>query len=75
MAEKKDNKRTYFQKFIPPETKEHAEAARAEMRKSFAALFPPEFIAHRRAARREFLLAARELINHALDRMEIEANE
>lgn len=75
MAEKKDNVRDHFQQFIPEEAKEHAEAARAEMRKSFAALFPPEFIAHRRAARREFLLAAREIINHALDRVATEEKD
>ena len=44
--------------------------AREEMRKSWATLLPPEFVAHRRTARKEMLLAARELINHALDRLE-----
>jgi hypothetical protein len=75
MAEEKETTRKEFRQCIPPEAKQHAEAAREEMRKSFAALFPPEFIAHRRAARREFLLAARELIDYALDRVDTKVNE
>jgi hypothetical protein len=55
---------------IPWEAREHARAARAEMRRSIEALFPKEFIEHRRAARQEMLLAARSLIEHALERME-----
>jgi 23S rRNA G2069 N7-methylase RlmK/C1962 C5-methylase RlmI len=56
--------------FIPEAAFEHAKAARAEMRKSFAAILPPEFIAHRKKARLEMLRAAREIINHALERLE-----
>jgi hypothetical protein len=56
--------------WIPEEAYEHAKAARAEMRESFKALFPPEFIARRKAARREMLLAAREVINKAIERVE-----
>jgi hypothetical protein len=52
------------------ETREHLRSARKEIRDAWEALFPPEFITHRRAARREFLLAARTLINHALERIE-----
>ena len=55
---------------FPEEALEHARAAHTEMRESFKALLPPEFIEHRRAARREILLAAREMINHAIDRLE-----
>ncbi len=55
----------------PPEaTREHLRSARKEMRDAWQTLFPPEFIAHRRAARREFLLAARTLIDHAIERMD-----
>jgi hypothetical protein len=72
MSENEDDVRGHFNQFIPQEAREHAEAAREEMRKSFAALFPPEYISHRRAARKEFLLAAREIINHALARIESE---
>lgn len=75
MAEKKDPKRkSSFGEFIPEEAVEHAKAARAEMRKGFESVFPPEFIAHHRAAHREMLLAARELLNHAIERMETQEN-
>jgi hypothetical protein len=71
MAEKKDAKRKPpIREFIPEEAAEHAKAARAEIRKGFESIFPPEFVAHHRAARREMLLAARELLNHTIDRME-----
>jgi hypothetical protein len=71
MAEKKDPKRKPpFGERIPEEAFEHARAARAEMRKGFESIFPPEFVAHHRAARREMLLAAREFLNHAIERME-----
>jgi hypothetical protein len=55
----------------PPEaTREHIHSARKEMREAWKALFPPEFIEHRRAARREFLMAARTFIDHAIERMD-----
>ncbi len=65
MAEKKESKCP-----VPEETREHVNTARAEMRESVKGLFPPKFIEHRRAARREMLMAARSLINHALERIE-----
>lgn len=55
---------------IPEESRQHMKAAQAEMRESWKAFVPPEFMEHRRAARREMLLAARSLIDHALERME-----
>ena len=70
MAEKEKKEHKHFKEHIPEEARQHAKAARAEMRKSWAALLPPEFVAHRRQARKEMLLAARELVNHALDRLE-----
>jgi hypothetical protein len=70
MAENDQTEHKHIHEFIPAEAREHAKAARAEMRKSFSALFPPQYITHRRAARKEMLLAAREIINHALERME-----
>jgi len=70
MAENNKAEHKHYREFISEEAVEHAKAARAEMRKSYAALFPPEFIAHRRKARKEMLLAAREIINHALERIE-----
>jgi hypothetical protein len=70
MAEKKATSGSSFRECIPEETRQHIKAARAEMRKSVKALFPPEFITHRRTARKEMLLAARSLIDHALERIE-----
>ena len=70
MAEQENKEHKHFLDHIPEEARQHAQAARAEMRESWATLLPPEFIAHRRKARVEVLLAARELINHALDRLE-----
>ncbi len=55
---------------IPEEVREHFRTARDEMRRSYEALFPPGFIEHRRAARREMLLAARSLIDAAIQRLE-----
>ena len=70
MAEEKQNRHKHFREFIPEEAVEHAKTARAEMRKSIEAILPPEFIAHRRTARKELLLAAREIINHTIERIE-----
>lgn len=50
------------------EVRGHLRAAREEMRESVRAFFPPEFLEHRRAARREFLLAARAVIDEAIER-------
>jgi hypothetical protein len=71
MAEhtERDEFRKRFRKHFPEEAGEHIQAAREEMKKSVEVLLPPEFIAHRKAARREMLLAARSLIDHALERM------
>jgi len=65
-----DKKHYPFHDHIPEEAREHMKKARAEMRKSFEGMLPPGFLEHRRAARREMLLAAKEWINHALERME-----
>jgi hypothetical protein len=71
MAEhtERDEFRERFRKHLPKDAREHIQAAREEMKKSIGVLLPPEFIAHRKAARREMLLAARSLIDHALERM------
>ena len=55
---------------IPDEAREHAHAAREELRKSMEALLPDGFVEHRRAARREMLKAARSMIDAALERLE-----
>ena len=70
MAEHENKSHKHFRDHIPEDARAHAKNAREEMQKSWSTLMPPEFVAHRRKARREILLAARELINHALDRLE-----
>ena len=70
MAEESNKEYKHFRDHIPEEARQHAKAAREEMRKSWATLLPPEFVAHRQKARKEMLLAAREMINHALDRLD-----
>lgn len=69
MAEK-TSRRKAFEEKIPEEAREHARAARQEMRESIQALFPPEFLEHRRKARKEMLLAWRSMIDSALERIE-----
>lgn len=70
MPEKKVSPEEMGCRVIPEQARAHLRAARQELRKSIEALFPPEFVRHRRAARRELLLAARSLIDHALERLE-----
>jgi len=55
---------------VPEETRQHVKTARSEMRESIKSLFPSKFVAHRQAARKEMLMAARSMINHALERIE-----
>ena len=59
-----------FEDWIPKEAREHARAARKEMRKGIQVLLPPEFVEHRRQARKEVLLAWRSMIDSALERIE-----
>jgi hypothetical protein len=55
---------------LPDETRQHLRSAREEFRRSIEGFLPPEFLEHRRRARKEMLLAARSLIDHALNRMD-----
>ncbi len=59
-----------FDDVLTDEAREHMRAARQEMRRSMESLFPPGFIEHRRAARKEMLLAARSLLDSAIQRIE-----
>jgi len=72
MAEqtKKERMREKGRRWVPEEARKHFKAARSEFHESAKVLLPPEFLEHRRAARREMLLAARSLIDHALERLE-----
>jgi len=65
MAE--DKQKREHREWPPEEAREHMRAARSEMRESLKSLFPPEFIEHRRAARKEVLLAARALLDRAIE--------
>jgi hypothetical protein len=55
---------------IPSEARQHARAAREELRESIRAFLPPEFMEHGRKARKEMLLAWRSVIDSALQRIE-----
>ena len=54
---------------LPDDTRQHLQAARQAFRESVEALLPAGFVEKRKVARREALLAARSLIDHALERM------
>ena len=69
MDEKK-TRRKRFEDEIPEDVRQHARAAREELRESMKALLPPGFIEHRRKARKEMLLAWRSLIDSAIERMD-----
>ena len=56
--------------WIPEDARQHLRAACQAMREGWESLMPPELVQSRRAARREMLLAARSLIDHALERMD-----
>jgi hypothetical protein len=63
-------RRRPFEGKIPEDVRQHARAAREEMRESIKAFLPPEFFEHRKKARKEMLLAWRSMIDAALERME-----
>jgi hypothetical protein len=63
-------RRRPFEDKIPEEVRQHARAAREELRESVKAFLPPEFFEHRKKARKEMLLAWRSMINAALERMD-----
>lgn len=63
-------RRRSFEDKIPEEVRQHARAAREELRESVKAFLPSGFIEHRRKARKEMLLAWRSIIDAALERME-----
>ena len=62
--------RKAFEDKIPEEVRQHARAAREEMRESMKAFWPPAFWEHRKKARKEMLLAWRSMIDAALERMD-----
>lgn len=68
--EENTTRRRYYEDRVPEEVRQHARAAREEMRESMKAFLPPKFWEHSRRARKEMLLAWRSMIDAALDRME-----
>ena len=69
MDENTTRRKSYEDK-IPEEVRQHARAAREEMRESFKSFLPPEFFEHRKKARKEMLLAWRSMIDAALERID-----
>ncbi|HEX2993817.1 MAG TPA: hypothetical protein VHP14_03280 [Anaerolineales bacterium] len=63
-------RRQPFEGKIPEEARQHARAAREEVRESMKAFLPPEFWVHGKKARKEMLLAWRSMIDAALERMD-----
>jgi len=63
-------RRRPFENKVPEDVRQHARAAREEMRESVKAFLPPEFWEHGRKARKEMLLAWRSMIDAALERMD-----
>jgi hypothetical protein len=64
------SRRRPFEGKVPEEARQHARAARQEMRESVKAFMPPEFWEHGRKARKEMLLAWRSMIDAALERID-----
>ena len=62
-------RRKAYEDKIPEEVRQHARAAREELRESVKSFLPPEFFEHRKKARKEMLLAWRSMIDAALERM------
>jgi len=69
MDEKTTHRRS-FEDRIPEDVRQHARAAREELRESVKAFLPPEFFEHRRKAGKEMLLAWRSMIDAALERID-----
>ncbi len=64
------SRRKPFEDRVPEDARQHAHAAREEMRESMKSFMPPEFWEHSKKARKEMLLAWRSMIDAALERMD-----
>ncbi len=71
----KETRRKRFEDKIPEDVREHARAARQEMRESIKTFLPQGFLEHRKKARKEMLLAWRSLIDTAIERMDEKKDE
>ena len=68
--EENTTRRRRYKAEIPEEARQHARAAREEMRESMKSFLPPEFWEHGKNARKEMLLAWRSMIDAALERLD-----
>ena len=68
--EENTTRRRHEKMEIPEEARQHARAAREEMRESMKSFLPPEFWEHGKKARKEMLLAWRSMIDAALERLD-----
>ena len=69
MTEKKEAKKKPGS-WIPEDTQEHLKAAHEARMESLRSFLPPEFFDNQKKARKEMLLAARSMIDHAIERIE-----
>ncbi len=69
MAEKKETEKISGN-WIPEDAKKHLKAAHKARMESVRSFLPPEFFENQKKARKEMLLAARSLIDHAIERIE-----
>jgi hypothetical protein len=70
MAENEEKSKKPGSVGLSEETQEHLKAARTSYRESVKTFLPDEFFVHRRNARREMLLAARSMIDSAINRFD-----
>jgi hypothetical protein len=70
MTEQEPKPRRPWWNPIPEEARQHARAAREEMRQVVEAIVPKPILERERAARREALLALRSMIDHAIERLD-----
>ena len=68
MAETTEKQREKDPRIV--EAHEHVRSAKKAMRKSFESLLPAGYVENRRLARKEFLMAMRNLVDVAIDRVE-----
>ncbi len=69
MAEKKETNKIPGS-WIPEDAKKHLKAAHEARMESVRSFLPPEFFENQKKAQKEMLLAARSIIDHAIERIE-----
>jgi len=69
MGEKEEAKKKP-ESWLPEDAKKHLKAAHEARMESLNGFLPPEFFENQKKARKEMLLAARSMIDHAIERIE-----